>query len=119
MRQGPSPGGGIIGGGIMGGGIPRPIEPRSDMMRRATDAVIGRSGPGLCLPSRARDKGQPRGFAGSDFRDEGSAVWSLRGEQGLEKAIIDALGISRLTVAPFTSPGLCATATPKPLSRCA
>jgi 3-dehydrotetronate 4-kinase len=32
-------------------------------------------------------------------------------------AIIDALGISRLTVARFTSPGLCAT-TPKPLSLC-
>ena len=33
-------------------------------------------------------------------------------------AIIDALGVKRLTVAPFTSPGigLCATATPKPLS---
>jgi uncharacterized protein YgbK (DUF1537 family) len=35
-------------------------------------------------------------------------------------AIIDALGVTRLTVAPFTSPGigLCATASPQPLSLC-
>ena len=35
-------------------------------------------------------------------------------------AIIDALGVKRLTVAPFTSPGigLCATVKPKPLSLC-